>query len=98
MILKAGQFSFHKEDCVHGSAPNMSNDRRIGLSIHYVSPSVRETGFPGASAMLLRGEDTEGHWGEDLKPEKDWDPLCLAELDRVAKLYTQAPEERAALT
>tara|TARA_B100000686_G_scaffold342674_1_gene422266 strand:+ start:635 stop:1456 length:822 start_codon:yes stop_codon:yes gene_type:complete len=98
MILKAGQFSFHKEDCVHGSAPNMSNDRRIGLSVHYVSPSVRETGFPGASAMLLRGEDTEGHWDEDLKPKIDWDPLCLAELDRVAKLYTQAPEEREALT
>ena len=94
MILKAGQFSFHKEDCVHGSAPNNSNDRRIGLSIHYVSPSIRETGFPGASAMLLRGEDMQGHWGVDMSPETDWDPRCLAELDRVAKLYTQAPEER----
>jgi hypothetical protein len=97
MILKAGQFSFHKEDCVHGSAPNKSNDRRIGLSIHYVPPSIKETGFPGASAMVLRGEDTEGHWGVDMTPKKDWDPECLAELDRVATMYNSlAPGEREA--
>ena len=95
MVLKAGQFSFHKEDCVHGSAPNKSDDRRIGLSIHYVPPSIKETGFPGASAMVLRGEDNEGHWGVDMTPKKDWDPICLAELDRVATMYnSQAPGER----
>ncbi len=95
MILKAGQFSFHKEDCVHGSAPNNSDDRRIGLSIHYVPPSIKETGFPGASVMVLRGEDTEGHWAVDMTPKKDWDPECLAELDRVWTMYdTTPPEER----
>ena len=45
MVLNAGQFSFHKEDCVHGSAPNNSDDRRIGLSIHYFSPNVHEKTF-----------------------------------------------------
>ncbi|MBK19800.1 MAG: phytanoyl-CoA dioxygenase [Rhodospirillaceae bacterium] len=99
MILKAGQFSFHKEDCVHGSAPNKSDDRRIGLSIHYVPPSIRETGFPGASAMVLRGEDTEGHWAVDMTPKQDWDPECLAELDRVATMYTTvAPKDRVSAT
>ena len=95
MLLRPGQFSFHKEDCVHGSAPNNSDDRRIGYSIHYVAPSIREKGFPGASAMVLRGQDTEGNWGEDIKPKHDWDEECLAELDRVAKMYNSiAPKDR----
>lgn len=97
MVLRAGQFSFHKEDCVHGSPPNRSDDRRIGYSIHYVPPTIRETAFPGASAMLLRGRDTEGHWRADMRPKHDWDEDCLAELDRVARMYATAPEDREAV-
>jgi len=97
MVLRAGQFSFHKEDCVHGSAPNRSDDRRIGYSIHYVPPTIRETAFPGASAMLLRGEDTVGHWRADMRPRADWDADCLAELDRVARMYVTAPKDREAV-
>ncbi|MGE0628407.1 MAG: phytanoyl-CoA dioxygenase family protein [Hyphomicrobiaceae bacterium] len=92
--LKAGQFSFHKEDTLHASHPNTTGDRRIGLSIHYVAPYVRETNFPGASAMLLRGEDRYGHWKPDLRPKQDFDPDCVAELDRVLMLYKTAPNNR----
>jgi len=92
--LKAGQFSFHKEDTLHASHPNTTNDRRIGLSIHFVAPSVRETNFPGASALLLRGEDKYGYWKPDLRPKEDFDPVCVAELDRVLALYKTAPEKR----
>lgn len=92
--LKAGQFSFHKEDTLHASHPNTTNDRRIGLSIHYVAPHIRETNFPGASAMLLRGEDKYGHWKPDMRPKQDFDPACMAELDRVLTLYKTAPEKR----
>jgi len=89
--LKAGQFSFHKEDTLHASHPNSTNDRRVGLSIHYVAPDVRETNFPGASAMQLRGKDTCGHWLPEMRPKADLDPDCLAELDRVFTLYKMAP-------
>ncbi|MEE8333776.1 MAG: phytanoyl-CoA dioxygenase family protein [Alphaproteobacteria bacterium] len=87
MELRAGQFSFHKEDTVHASEPNRSDDRRIGLSIHYVPPTIRDVKYPGASAMLLRGEDTQGHWARDPWPGKDWDPACLAALDNAWRLY-----------
>jgi non-haem Fe2+, alpha-ketoglutarate-dependent halogenase len=90
--LKAGQFSFHKEDTLHASHPNSADDRRIGLSIHYVAPDVRETNFPGASAMLLRGKDTHGHWLPEKQPKTDLDSDCLAELDRVFGLYKMAPQ------
>ena len=92
--LKAGQFSFHKEDTLHASHPNSMNHRRIGLSIHYVAPDVRETNFPGASAMLLRGKDTYGYWRPETQPKADLDPDCVAELDRVFTLYKMAPERR----
>jgi hypothetical protein len=70
------------------------NHRRIGLSIHYVAPDVRETNFPGASAMLLRGKDTHGYWRPEMQPKADLDPDCVAELDRVFTLYKMAPERR----
>jgi non-haem Fe2+, alpha-ketoglutarate-dependent halogenase len=89
--LKAGQFSFHWEDTVHGSDPNNSGDRRIGLSIHYVAPTVRDAKYAGASAMLLRGTDDLGHWLHDPWPSEDWDPACLAVLDRSWKLYQSPP-------
>lgn len=89
--LKAGQFSFHMEDTVHGSEPNRSDDRRIGLSIHYVPPTVRPVKFPGATAMLLRGTDPLGHWGQDPWPKEEWDPACLAALDESWDLYQSQP-------
>jgi hypothetical protein len=61
-------------------------------SIHYVAPDVRETNFPGASAMLLRGKDTHGYWLPEKRPKADLDPDCLAELDRVFTLYKMAPQ------
>ena len=94
MVLNAGQFSFHKEDCVHGSAPNNSDDRRIGLSIHYISPNVHEKKFPGASAVILRGEDIDETWDIDPWPEKDWDKNCVDTLDRVWDLYKTPISER----
>ncbi len=94
MELRAGQFSFHEEDTVHGSEPNRSGDRRIGLSIHYVPPTLRDVKYPGASAMLLRGEDTHGYWERDPRPEVDWDAACLAALDDAWRLYQSAPPAR----
>jgi len=80
-ILRPGQFSLHHESVVHGSSPNKSDHARIGISIHYIPPHVRETRFEGATAMLLRGEDTEGNWRPDPEPARDFDPDCIAFMD-----------------
>ena len=48
MPLKPGQVSFHNVRTAHGSGPNTTDDRRIGLSFHYMpcllytSPSPRD--------------------------------------------------------
>lgn len=80
-ILRPGQFSLHHESVVHGSSPNMSDHQRVGLSIHYCPPHVRETRFDGATAMLLRGADNTGNWLPDPEPERDFDPACIEMMD-----------------
>ena len=93
-VLQPGQVSFHHESVVHGSAPNRSDHDRVGLSIHYVAPDVRETRIDGATAMLVRGEDRLGHWGADPEPVADHDPRCLAALADIHARYRAAADRK----
>lgn len=93
-VLKAGQVVFHHERVVHGSGPNNADHPRVGLSIHYVAPHVRETRFDGSTAMLLRGEDKYGHWGTDPEPKEDFDPLCIQAMDDTRALYLKATAQK----
>ena len=79
--LRPGEFSIHHESVVHGSGPNGAAEPRIGLSIHYIAPRIRQTKLANATATLVRGTDTHGYWREDPEPRKDFDPTCLAALD-----------------
>ena len=71
--LRPGMFSVHNTMCIHRSAPNLSANRRIGIGISYVPPSVRHVGTQRMSAMLVRGEDTYGHFDLEPDPESDLD-------------------------
>ena len=79
--LRPGEFSIHHESVVHGSGPNGAAEPRIGLSIHYIAPRIRQTKLANATATLVRGADLHGHWREDPEPREDFDPACLAALD-----------------
>jgi non-heme Fe2+,alpha-ketoglutarate-dependent halogenase len=76
-VLRAGEVVFHHESVIHGSQPNNSDHPRVGFSIHYCAPHVRETRFDGATALLLRGTDTHGYWDPDPMPKQDFDPDCI---------------------
>ncbi|MEM1298922.1 MAG: phytanoyl-CoA dioxygenase family protein, partial [Pseudomonadota bacterium] len=43
VALKAGEFSLHHVLLAHGSHPNTTEDRRIGLAIRYIPTTVRQT-------------------------------------------------------
>jgi non-heme Fe2+,alpha-ketoglutarate-dependent halogenase len=64
--LRVGEFSLHHTLCVHSSPPNASNDRRIGLGISYIPARVQHIGSVRQRAMLVRGQDSFGHF--DLEP------------------------------
>ena len=71
--LRPGEASIHHGWVIHGSNPNNSDDRRIGLTMQYISPSVRQRHTDRESATLVRGVDSFGHFA----PE----PECVADFD-----------------
>ncbi len=93
-VLEPGQVVFHHEGVVHGSGPNNAGHPGVGLSIHYVTPHVRETRFEGSTAMLLRGEDRFGHWGSDPEPWEDFDPVCIQAMRDTRALYLNATQSK----
>ncbi len=83
--LKAGEMSLHHIKLVHGSEPNRSNDRRIGLAIRYIPTYVRQTKVRD-SAMLVRGPDKYPNFDYEPRPHADLDEAALAaHADAVAR-------------
>lgn len=75
--LSAGEFSLHHVKLVHGSEPNRSDDRRIGLAIRYIPTHVRQLKTDD-SAMLVRGTDAFGNFASETEPAHDLDEAALA--------------------
>lgn len=70
--LTAGQFSLHADMLVHGSEPNTSNRRRCGLTLRYCPTWVRSINPDWTrQAILCRGTDPEGYWGNVPRPHGD---------------------------
>jgi len=75
--LKAGEMSLHHVLLVHGSGPNTTGDRRIGLAVRYIPPHVRQLKVRD-SATLVRGRDSHGHFDLEPEPHADLDEAALA--------------------
>lgn len=75
--LKAGEFSLHHIRLVHGSKPNATPDRRIGLAVRYIPTYVRQVKIDD-SAMPVRGRDRHGNFEHEPRPCADLDPAALA--------------------
>ena len=86
--LQPGEMSLHHVRLVHGSPPNPSNDRRIGLAIRYIPTSVKQVAGED-SATLVRGVDAYGHFEHEPRPAKDMDPEFVALHKRIAERNAQ---------
>ena len=60
--LMPGQMSLHHGLTIHGSGPNSSDDRRIGLVVRYVTPEVLQEVAERDYATLVRGADRVGNF------------------------------------
>lgn len=76
--LKPGQASMHHVLLFHGSAPNQSDDRRIGLAIRYIPTHVKQAVGTRDWATLVRGKDAFGHFAPEHRPTADLEPDALA--------------------
>jgi non-heme Fe2+,alpha-ketoglutarate-dependent halogenase len=78
MPLRAGQMSLHNYCLAHGSGPNLSDDRRIGVSMHFMPPDTQQQVVEWDCGALVRGEDSHGHFAHTPRPKFDMDPECVA--------------------
>ena len=84
MALAPGQASLHNVGLAHASGPNRTDDRRIGVSMHYISTRTRQTVGGWDSAALVRGEDRYGHFHPAPVPSRDLDPDAVAFHERAS--------------
>lgn len=76
--LAPGQASLHHVLLFHGSAPNRSDDRRIGLAVRYVPTYVRQAVGATDSATLVRGVDEHRNFAPEPRPTVNLDPESVA--------------------
>lgn len=63
--LQAGEMSLHQPDMIHGSAPNQSEDMRLGFIIRFVTPKFRQNQNP---VIRARGSESCRHLAEVKRP------------------------------
>jgi non-heme Fe2+,alpha-ketoglutarate-dependent halogenase len=81
--LEPGQMSLHHVKLIHGSEPNPSDKRRIGLAIRYIPTYVRQVAGMTDSAMLVRGADAFGNFHPEERPLADLSDAALAHHARI---------------
>ena len=67
MVLAKGQVGLLHCNTIHGSGPNRSSGRRIGLINDYTPPAARQSRGMG-SGQLVRGADRWGHFAAEPVP------------------------------
>jgi non-heme Fe2+,alpha-ketoglutarate-dependent halogenase len=85
MPLRAGEMSIHNYCLAHGSGPNLSGDRRIGVSMHFMPPQTQQIVGKWDCAALVRGEDRYGNFVPTPVPARDFDPVAVAFHAQAAK-------------
>ena len=62
IVLMPGQASMHHGHLFHASGPNTTNDRRIGSSIRYIKPAMKQRSGDRLLVALVSGKDEYGHF------------------------------------
>jgi hypothetical protein len=87
MELAPGQISLHNVRLAHASTPNVSNNRRIGLSMHFIPTSTRQIAKDWDSATLVRGEDRYNHFTATPRPSHDLEEEAILFHERATDAF-----------
>lgn len=88
MALAPGEMSLHHVKLIHGSEPNPSDKRRIGLAIRYIPTHVRQVAGSHDSALLVRGVDAFRNFASEQRPVADLSEAALAHYATVTRQTT----------
>ena len=97
--LEPGQMSLHHARTIHGSGPNKTSGRRIGIALQsFAHPSTRQV-HGEDYALLVRGSDEYGNFTKGPRPNAEVDLANVAFRDRVNTrlseiLYAGAEKQR----
>ena len=87
--LLAGEMSLHHVRLIHGSTPNQTDTRRIGMVFRYCATHVTQTKLRD-TAVLVHGEDHFGNFDWVPKPEVDFGEAELARQKNSLRRMQQA--------
>lgn len=88
IVLQPGQMSLHHGLTIHGSGPNVSDDRRIAAVVRYITPKVSQNVADKDYAMIVRGADRVGNFIHYAPPAALFTPQSVA-------LYKEIRDARA---
>lgn len=81
--LPAGSMSLHHGLTIHGSGPNASDDRRIGVAIRYISSNMTKAGDARDFAIPARGTYDENSFIPYAPPKSNFDADAMQTYDMV---------------
>ena len=87
--LQPGEVSLHHGLTIHGSGPNASDDRRIGVVIRYCSPDVHQQQADEDFAYLVRGTDKYGNFKTYDLPQTPFEPNSLEIFDYIRRIQSR---------
>lgn len=71
LVLRPGEMALIDTRVVHGSAPNLSNDRRLMVLVSMLATSAYRSDGGRETAMLIRGRDAHGNFDPVPRPEAE---------------------------
>ena len=75
--IHPGEASLHHGLVAHTLHPNKSDDRRIGLSLQYLTPRMKQKKTESESALLVRGQDSFNYFLPEPVCTNDFDPAIV---------------------
>jgi ectoine hydroxylase-related dioxygenase (phytanoyl-CoA dioxygenase family) len=98
VVLQTGQASLHHGHLFHASAPNRSDDRRIGVAVRYITPDMKQVTGDRSLVALVRGADRHGHFTVAAPPlrrlaTEDFERCRVDSEIKARVLYRGADEE-----
>ncbi len=88
--LQPGQMSLHHGLMIHGSGPNVTDDRRIAVAIRYCTPQIAQQVATKDYAILARGADRTGNFINFTPPTAPFTPASLALYDEIRDAQSAA--------
>ncbi|SLN39138.1 phytanoyl-CoA dioxygenase family protein [Ruegeria meonggei] len=88
--LAPGQMSLHHGLTIHGSGPNRSDARRIGLAIRYLNPNAKQLVADRDYALLARGQDGQSNFVHVEPPRALFSEQALALYEQVRRDQSKA--------